>query len=315
MATRKKTTQKKTVSKKTKVIKTSVKTTRAKKPANATEETGNRRGRVWSGAISFGLINIPVGVETAEQDKDLHFNQLDKRNLAHIKYKKINEKTGNEVPNDQIVKGFHHESGKYVVMSDEDFKRANPKATQTIDIHTFVKMDEIDPVYFERPYFLVPQKGGDKGYELLLEALVKSKKVAIATVVMRTKEYLTCVFPKGDFLFLEILRFSHTLKSAPSKHPVNANFKPQELAMAEQLVEGMTSKWKPEQYKDTYYADLKKHIEKRVKAGKLKDVEEVDEIDSAVAEENESEDLMTLLKASLSKKPAKAQNAKSVHHH
>jgi DNA end-binding protein Ku len=276
---------------------------------------GIHRGRVWSGAISFGLINIPVGVETAEQDKDLHFNQLDKRNLAHIRYKKINEKTGKEVPYDQIVKGYHHESGKYVIMSDEDFKRANPKATQTIDIQTFVKMEEIDPVYFARPYYLIPQKGDEKGYSLLIEALMKSKKVAVATVVMRTKEYLTCIFARGDFLYLEILRFAHNLKHAPSKKPEKVNFKAAEIAMAEQLVAGMTSKWKPAQYKDTYYADLKKHIEKRVAAGKLKTVEEIDDGgDKQVSSNDDSQDLMTLLKASLSKKPSRNGQSKSIQH-
>jgi len=311
-------TKKKTRSKK--LVKPKI--ARAAKSSPAKESTGDenesasgsRRGRVWNGAISFGLINIPVGVETAEQDKDLHFNQLDKRNLAHIRYKKINEKTGKEVPYDQIVKGYHHESGKYVVMSDEDFKRANPKATQTIDILTFVKMEEIDPVFFERPYYLVPQKGGDKGYNLLLEALVKSKKVAVATVVMRTKEYLTCIFSRGDFLYLEILRFAHTLKKAPSKKPIHAAFKPAELAMAEQLVDGMTSKWKPDQYKDTYYLDLKKHIEKRVVAGKLKEVEEIDETEPVEIEASDSQDLMALLKASLTEKPTKGGHSKSIHH-
>ena len=275
---------------------------------------GGRKGHVWTGAISFGLINIPVGVETAEQDKDLHFNQLDKRNLAHIKYKKINEKTGKEVPYNQIVKGFHHSSGKYVVMTDEDFKRANPIATQTIDIQTFVKLEEIDPVFFERPYYLVPHKGGDKGYGLLLEALVKSKKVAIATVVMRTKEYLTCIFAKGDFLYLEILRFSHNLKKEPSTRPRAPNFKPQELSMAEQLVQGMTSKWKPDQYKDTYYADLKKHIDRKIAAGKGKEVEELEEIEAPSVEASDSQDLMKLLKASLAQKATKRLHTKSLHH-
>ena len=270
-----------------------------------------RKGRVWSGAISFGLIHIPVDVETAEQDKDLHFNLLDKRNLAHIKYKRVNEKTGKEVPYDQTVKGYHHSSGKYVVLTDEDFRRANPKASKTIDIQTFVKMEDIDPLFFERPYYLVPQKGGEKGYSLLHEALVKSKKVAVATVVMRTKEYLTCVFPRDGFLFLEILRFSHTLKHRPASDAPHASFKGQELKMAEQLVDGMTSKWKPDQYKDTYYADLKKHIEKKLKAGKGKEIEEVEPKEVEDNETGESQDLMSLLKASLKKKPASKSGGSS----
>jgi DNA end-binding protein Ku len=274
----------------------------ARKTQKKSSAKKQSNGRVWSGAISFGLINIPVGVETAEQGKDLHFNLLDKRNLAHIKYKRVNEKTGKEVPYDQTVKGYHHPSGKYVVLTDEDFRRANPKASKTIDIQTFVKMEDIDPLFFERPYYLVPQKGGEKGYSLLNEALVKSKKVAVATVVMRTKEYLTCVFPREGFLFLEILRFSHNLKKLPSQLVPHAKFKDQELKMAEQLVEGMTSKWKPDQYKDTYYSDLKKHIEKKLAAGKGKAIEEVEPEETEDKDSDDSQDLMSLLKASLKKK-------------
>jgi len=275
---------------------------------------GSRKGQVWSGSISFGLINIPVGVETAEQDKDLHFNLLDKRNLAHIKFKRVNEKTGKEVSNEQIVKGYHHPSGKYVIMTEEDFKRANPKATQTIDIHTFVKMNEIDPIFFERPYYLTPQKGGEKGYRLLLEALTNAEKVAVATVVMRTKEYLTCIFSKNNLLYLEILRFAHTLKKEPTTRPASAKFKPQELEMAKQLIDGMTSKWKPELYKDTYYDDLKKHIEKRITAGKGKEVENVDNESKAALKTSDPQDLMALLKASLKKKPgSKSSSQRALH--
>jgi DNA end-binding protein Ku len=272
----------------------------------------SRKGKVWDGSISFGLINIPVGVETAEQDQDLHFNMLDQRDLAHIKFKRTNEKTGKEVPNDKIVKAYHHSSGKYVVLTDEDFKRANPKASQTIDIHTFVKMEDIDPIYFERPYYLVPLKSGEKGYALLHEALVKSNKVAIATVVMRTKQHLTAVVARGNYLLLEILRFNHNLKHKPSQKPLSLKFQPQELKMAEQLVEGMTSAWEPDLYEDTYYTDLKKFIDKKLKAGKGKVVEEIDtEVESV--EPSDSQDLMALLKASLKKKPGAKSSGVGLH--
>ena len=283
---------------------------RPSKPNNPPETS--RKGKVWNGAISFGLINIPVGVETAEQDQDLHFNLLDQRNLAHIKFKRTNEKTGKEVPNDHIVKAYRHSSGKYVVLSDEDFKRANPRASQTIDIHTFVKMEDIDPMYFERPYYLIPQKSGEKGYALLHEALVKSNTVAIATVVIKTKQHLTAVVAKGDYLLLEILRYAHNLKHEPSQKLLSVKFQPQELEMAEQLVEGMTSAWKPDQYKDTYYTDLKKFIDKKLKAGKGKDVEEVDtEVETVKA--TDSQDLMALLKASLKKKAGSKSTGLGLH--
>lgn len=261
-------------------------------------------GSIWRGAISFGLINIPVSVQSAEEDKDLHFNMLDKRNMARIKYDRTNAKTGKEVPWDQIVKGYEYEKNKYVIMTDADFKRANPKATQSIDIQDFVMIDNIDPMYFEKPYYLVPEKTGMKGYYLLQEALIKSKKVAVATVVMHQKQHLVCVFPRGNHLILEMLRFPHTVKDVKSVATLSENarsFKarPQEIKMAERLIEDMTSAWKPEQYKDTYYFDLKKHINQRIKSGQGKQINEEFEDKEQTIKPSKTEELMDLLKASL----------------
>ncbi len=276
-------------------------------------------GSIWRGAISFGLINIPVSVQSAEEDKDLHFNMLDKRNMARIKYDRTNAKTGKEVPWNQIVKGYEYEKNKYVIMTDADFKRANPKATQSIDIQDFVMIDDIDPMYFEKPYYLVPEKTGMKGYYLLQEALIKSKKVAVATVVMHQKQHLVCIFPREKHLILELLRFPHTVKDVKDVATLADNarsFKarPQEIKMAERLIEDMTSEWKPEQYQDTYYLDLKKHINQRIKAGAGKEInEEVDETVEKI-QPSKTEELMDLLKASLesgNKKVAKKTKAKT----
>jgi DNA end-binding protein Ku len=262
------------------------------------------RTSIWKGSISFGLINIPITVQTAEQDKDLHFNLLDKRNLAPIKFHRVNAKTGKEVPNDQIIKGYQYEKGRYVLMTDADFKKANPKATQLIDIQDFVKLEDIDLLMFERPYYLVPEKTGQKAYFLLQQALQKSQKVAIAKVVMHQKEHLTCIFPRGKYLILEIMRFAHAIKDVQDVNYLSASipkFSAQELKMAETLISDMTSKWKPEQYKDTYYRDLKKHIDTRVKAGKIEEIDTSEpetEKDSS-AKPSKSTDLMALLQQSL----------------
>jgi len=267
------------------------------------------RTGIWKGSISFGLISIPVSVQSAEQDKALHFRMLDERNLAPIQFRRVNSKNGKEVPNDKIVKGYEYEKDHFVIMSDEDFKRANPKATQTIDIEAIIKLSDIDFVLFERPYYLVPQKGGEKGYFLLQTALQKTKKVAIAKVVMHTKQHLCCLFPRGDHLILEILRFAHqvreeqdfdSLKDTKAK----TKYKPQELKMAEQLVDSMTSKWHPSKYKDTYYDDLMKHIHQRIKAGRGRHIE-APEAPVPRPRAQPSEDLMTLLKASLRQKKPK----------
>ena len=258
---------------------------------------------IWRGSISFGLINIPVTVQLAVADHDLNFNFLDKRNLSRIKYNRVNEKTGQIVANDQIVKGFEYKKGKYVILTDRDFKAANPKASQMIEIDTFVDQEEIDPMYFEKPYYLVPEKNSQKSYYLFQQALAQSKKVAIAKVVMHTKEHLTCIFSRGKFLILEIMRFSHHFKD-PQKTEYLKNIsvvktKPQELQMAKRLIEEMMGKWDPGQYKDTYYQDLMKHIQKRVSSGQIKQVQKVEHKTRESVPSTPPANLMALLKESM----------------
>jgi len=230
---------------------------------------------IWKGSISFGLVTIPVTLFSAEnREEELHFNMLDSRNHAKIKYKKVNEATGEEVPWDQIIKGYEYEDGQYVFLGDEDFKRAAVDATQTVAIEDFVARDAVKYVFFDKPYYLVPGKGGEKAYALLREVLEKTDKVGIAKVVMRTRQYLAAVIPEGDALVLDVVRYANELRSPedvgiPEAVAKAGKIKPQELAMAEQLVETMSSDWEPEKYHDEYREKLMKWIEQKVERGEF----------------------------------------------
>src|SRR5690242_2769544 len=166
---------------------------------------------IWKGSISFGLVNIPIGLYPATRKEELKFRLLRKADLSPVNYKRVAEKDGKEVPWDQIVKGYEYEKGKYVVLKEEDFQRVDLEATQTVDIQDFVDLDEVDPIYFYKPYYLEPQKGGDKAYTLLRDSLVEKKKIGIAKVVIKTREYLAAVKPEGGALVLELMHFADEL--------------------------------------------------------------------------------------------------------
>ena len=242
----------------------------------------------------------------AEEEKALHFSLLDEKDLSPIQYKKINSKTGKEVPYQRIAKGYEFKKNQFIVMNDKDFKNANVEATGTIDIENFVNLSEIDLMFLERPYYLVPEKNGEKGYFLLAEAMKKSKKVAIAKIVMRTKQHLVMVMVRGEYLVLEIMRFAHEVLEANEvdyfKSFKKIKFTPKEMSMAVDLIEGMTEEWKPDQYKDTYYNDLKKIIDRKIKGGKGKVIEY--EMPEPVKTTNVL-DLLPLLKQSLAQKNKK----------
>ncbi|MFL6234118.1 MAG: Ku protein [Thermoanaerobaculia bacterium] len=226
---------------------------------------------IWKGSISFGLVNIPVGLYSAETRDEISFKLLDKKTMSPIHYKRVSEESGKEVPWEETVRGYELGSGKYVVMSDEDLKRAAPEATQTIDIVDFVDLEDISPLYFDKPYYLGPDKKGSKAYALLRETLRRTKKVGIAKVVIRTRQYLAAVVARGDVLTLELMRYAHELRD-PSEVDVprgKEGVSAREIDMAERLVEGMVSAWDPEKYKDTYRQELMKTIEKRAEAGQL----------------------------------------------
>jgi len=229
---------------------------------------------IWKGSISFGLDNIPIALYPATKREELRFRLLRATDLSPVSYKRVAEKDGREVPWDQIVKGYEYEKGKYVVLKDEDFQRVDLEATQTVDIQDFVEVDEIDPMYFYKPYYLEPQKGGDKAYVLLRDALEDSKKVGIAKVVIKTRQYLAGVKPEDSVLILELMHFAEELAD-PEKLHIPKKLEPgkRELDMAKALVGSMSSKWDPEKYHDDYREALMEVIEEKVEAGG-KEIEE-----------------------------------------
>jgi DNA end-binding protein Ku len=263
------------------------------------------RSAIWKGSISFGLLNIPVTLQTASESKDLHFQMLDSKDLAPIKYKKVNANTGREVAYERIAKGYEYEPDQYVIMTKQDFAAANPKATQTIDIEDFVDLTDIDPLMIERPYYLVPQKGGEKGYFLLRDALEKTEKVAVGKIVIRTKQHLCSVMARGDYLICMLLRFAHEVLEINEvdylEDVKKVHYSPKELKMAEQLISGMSSKWEPEKYKDTYYDDLMKRIKAKIKAGASHTIEEPEE-EIPEIQPSKVVDLLPLLRKSLEEK-------------
>jgi DNA end-binding protein Ku len=263
------------------------------------------RSAIWKGSISFGLLNIPVSLQKAGETKELHFQMLDSKDLSPIKYKKTSANTGREVPYDRIVKGYEYEPDQFVLLDKKDFLAANPKATQAIDIEDFVAVDEIDPMLMEKPYYLVPQKNGEKGYFLLRDALEKTGMTAIGKIVIRTKQHLCAILVRGDYLVCMLLRFAHEILEA---HEVDyledvkkVRYNPKELKMAEDLIKGMTEKWHPDKYKDTYYDDMMKRIKAKIKAGKSHVIEEPDEAVEEI-EPSKVVDLLPLLRKSLEEK-------------
>lgn len=269
---------------------------------------------LWKGAISFGLIHIPVDLFSAENSNQLDLDMLDKRDFSPIGYKRVNKVSGKEVEWKDIVKGYEFEDNQYVVLSEEDVKRANPEATQTINIMAFIEAAEISPVYFEQPYYLTPSKGGDKVYALLRETLKKSNKVAIAQLVIRVKQHLAALIPIGDMIVLNILRYADEIRpmqdyklpdAKASKNAVSTK----EVQMAMALVEGMTEKWNPENFKDTYRDDLMKLIQKRIKSKQTKVLDE-SKVESPAPASN-IVDIMALLKQSIDAKTSKASPEKA----
>jgi DNA end-binding protein Ku len=229
---------------------------------------------IWKGSISFGLVNIPIALYPATRREEFKFRLLRKTDLSPVNYKRVAEKDGKEVPWDQIVKGYEYEKGKYVVLKDEDFQRVDVEATQTVDIQDFVELDAIDPIFFYKPYYLEPQKGGDKAYALLRDALKDSKKVGVAKVVIKTREYLAGVKPEDGALVLELMHFADELADTSKLHiPKKVEIGKREITMAKSLIDSMSSKWNPEKYKDDYRQALMEVIEEKVEAGG-KEIEE-----------------------------------------
>ena len=228
---------------------------------------------LWKGAIQFGLVHIPVSLFPAEQSEELSFTMLDRRDLQPVGYKRFNKTTGEEVPYEQIVKGYEWSEGEYVTLEKEDFKRANVEATQTVDIFGFVDKESLPTFFFESPYYLAPGKHGDKGYALLRETLIRTGRIGLATVVIRTREHLAALYAVDNVLVLNTLRYATELRDpADLKLPADlkaAKVTPKEVDMAERLVKDMEIEFDPSKYHDTYRDDLLKLIEEKA-SGKVK---------------------------------------------
>jgi DNA end-binding protein Ku len=236
---------------------------------------------------------------------------LDRRDMKPVGFKRYNKETGEEVPWDQIVKGYEYEKGRYVVLTDEDFRRANVEATQTIDILRFAEGTEIAPIYFETPYYLAPDRRGEKGYALLRETLKQTHKVGIANVVIRTRQYVAALIPVDDIIVMNTLRYADEVRSAdeldvPPKNLKSVGVTARETEMAVKLVEEMSGEWNPEDYRDTYHEDLLKLIDKRIKAGKTEIITTTEDKEADdEPSRGEVVDLMALLKRSVQDKSRK----------
>jgi len=249
---------------------------------------------IWTGAIGFGLVNIPVKMYSATQSSTLDLDMLDKKDQARIRFRRVNETTGKEVPWENIVKGYMH-NDRYVVLTDKDFELASAKKTKTIAISAFVREEEIDSIYYETPYYLEPEKTGTRAYALLREALRKTGKVGIATFVMRAKEGLAVLKYSGEVIVLNRIRFHQEIRGTEDlKLPEKNLVKPGELQMAVSLINQLGGKFDISAYKDTYTDELLRLIKLKAKGGKIKE-------SSMKVVHRKAEDLMDQLKASLSK--------------
>ena len=223
---------------------------------------------IWKGAISFGLVNIPIALYPATRTEELKFRLLRASDHSPVNYKRVAESDGKEVPWNQIVKGYEHDKGKFVILKDEDFQRVDIEATQTVDITRFVKLEEVNPIFFHKPYYMEPQKGGDKAYVLLREALRASGKIAIAKVVIKTRQHLAAVKPQDQGLMLELMHFATELRDVDEfKLPATKQIGKKELQMATALIDSMSDSWNPEEYVDEYRQALEKVIEEKIKKG------------------------------------------------
>jgi DNA end-binding protein Ku len=260
---------------------------------------------IWKGTISFGLVSIPVSLYPAIRREELQFRLLRGTDLSPVNYKRVAEKDGREVPWDKIVKGYEYQKDRFVVIKDEDFKRVDIEATQTVDILNFISLEEVDPLLFYKPYHLEVGKGGGKAYMLLRDALNESQKIAVARVVIKTRQHLAAIKSQGKNLVLELMYFpdelldSSTVKAPEGRAPTKA-----EIAMAEKLIENMTVPWNPDDYKDEYKEALEEMIEEKVKRGAGKAVKP-----TRAKRPTNVIDLVAVLQESLKKSQSKSHSS------
>jgi DNA end-binding protein Ku len=259
---------------------------------------------IWKGHISFGLVSVPVTLVSGEERTDISFHLVDSRNSARIRYERVNEETGEEVPWDKIVKGYQLKNDNYVLLSEDEFERASVEMTRTIEIEQFIDVADLDIRYFDRPYLLIPDKQGEKGYVLLREAIQKTGKAGIAKIVIRARQHLAALVALDNALVLELLRFDQEVRNLddfkfPGSQLKKYHITSQEIALASQLIEGMSSPWKPKDYHDEYRSALMKLINKKVKQGKTEAIEYED--DDEKDEEPKTINFMEMLKQSVQK--------------
>ncbi|MEO6823875.1 MAG: Ku protein [Nitrosospira sp.] len=240
---------------------------------------------LWKGAISFGLVHIPVALHSATSEEGINFDWLDKRSMDPVGYKRINKKTGKEVDKENIVKGVEYEDGQYVILSQEEISAAYPKTTQTIEIETFVSNSDIPFIYLERPYYVAPINKGAKVYALLREALRKTQRVGIARVVIQTKQHLAVLVPSGPVLVLNLLRWGNEIRSwksldLPAEGTKEAAISEKEVKMAEQLINDMSSAWSPEEYRDSFKDEIMKLVQQKAEKGDLQSVIQPEETET-----------------------------------
>lgn len=267
---------------------------------------------IWKGAISFGLVHIPVSLASATRDQRIDFDWLDQRSMDPVGYKRINKVTGKEVGKDDIVKGVEYEKGRYVVISEEEIRKARPEATQTIDIFSFVAAGEIPLQQFDTPYYLAPDKRGGKVYALLRETLESTGKVALATVVLHTRQHLAMVRPLEEALVLITLRWPDEVRGLDSleldSSVTTAKVAKSELQMARRLVQDMTGSWAPEQYQNVFRQTIMDLVQEKASKGRIRVVKQADE--AGAGKGADILDLTELLKRSLAPRKKSAAGSK-----
>ena len=265
---------------------------------------------IWKGAISFGLVHVPVQLFPATQSDRIGFNLLDKRTIDPIGYRQINKRTGKEVARDDIVRGYEYEKGKYVVLSDDEIRAANPEATQTVEILAFVDAPELSFMYLDTPYYLVPDRKGEKVYTLLREAMKASGKIGIAKLVMHNKQHLAALIAAGPALMLDTLRRADEVRSPdelklPDEGARAGGITARELDMAKKLIDDMSTSWDPAAYPDTFHDDILALVDKKIRAGKTEEVD-VQSVRTTKPRSAEILDLSDLLRRSLGRGRGKA---------
>ena len=249
---------------------------------------------IWSGSISFGLVNIPVKLLSAVHSEGLNFDMLSKKDMAKIRYARIDTKTGKEVPWKDIVKGYEYTKGKYVVVDEKDFEKASPEKSKAIDISQFVKEEEIDPILYEKPYYIIPGKGAEKTYNLLIKALEETKSVGIAEFMLRNRVHVCAIKAYGDILLLNQMRYQDEIKELPEVEAgKSGRISPKEVQLAVKLIEQLSDKFDPAAFKDTYLEELEKIIKAKAAGKQIRIATEPKKSTATV------KDLMSVLKQSL----------------